>query len=77
MSEELKSKNKHKMPKGYLKGKARRRGAPLVHDEVKRNINLTLTPTAIELISAAAKADGFSRSEFIERWARTSLANID
>lgn len=77
MPEEPKSKDRHKMPKGYLKGKARRRGAPLVHDEVKININLTLTPTAIELISAAAKAKGFSKSEFIERWARESLVNIN
>jgi hypothetical protein len=64
---------KYKMPKGYLEGKLRRRGVPLVYDEAKKNFNLTLTPTAIKLISVAAKAAGFSRSEFIERWARESL----
>lgn len=68
-----KSTDRHKMPKGYLEGKARRRGMPLIYEERKRNFNATLTPTAIDLISAAAKAEGFSRSEFIERWARESL----
>jgi hypothetical protein len=70
---EKKNTERHKMPKGYLEGKARRRKIPLIHDELKRNINLTLTPTAIDLISADAKAAGFSRSEFIERWARENL----
>ncbi|BDA76617.1 hypothetical protein CAL7716_107830 (plasmid) [Calothrix sp. PCC 7716] len=65
------------MPKGYLEGKARRRGVSLIYDEKKRNFNITLTETAIDLISTAAKAQGFSSSEFIERWARTSLINVD
>jgi hypothetical protein len=73
MPGKAKGTERHKMPKGYLEGKARRRNVPLIYDERKRNINLTLTPTAIDLISAAAKVSGFSRSEFIERWARESL----
>lgn len=72
-----KNTDRHKMPKGYLKDKVRRRNVPLIYDEAKRNFNLTLTPTAINLISAAAKAAGFSRSEFIERWARENLAKSD
>ncbi|MGI2907947.1 hypothetical protein [Tolypothrix sp. VBCCA 56010] len=74
MAGKAKSSDKHKMPKGYLEGKARRRGVPIMHEEVKRNFNVTLTPTAIDLISKAAKAGGFSRSEFIERWARENLS---
>jgi hypothetical protein len=77
MPRKAKSTERHKMPKGYLEGKARRRGVPLIYEERKRNINLTLTPTAIDLISAAAKAAGFSRSEFIERWARENLGKND
>lgn len=65
-----KDKNRYKMPEGYLPGKARRRGAPIIHEELKEKLNLTLTPTAIEKLTATAKKEGISRSELVERWAR-------
>lgn len=58
------------MPEGYLAGKARRRGAPIIHDELKEKLNLTLTPTAIAKLGVAAKEQGLSKSELVERWAR-------
>jgi len=63
----------YKMPKGYLKGKARRRGAPILHQEAKEKLNLTLTPTAIAKLSEAAAKAGVSRSELVERWAKEQL----
>ncbi len=66
---------KYQMPKEHLKGVARRRGEPIMYDEVKVNWNLKITPTAKKLISDAAKLENFSASEFIERWARAELAD--
>ncbi|MBO3463398.1 hypothetical protein G7B40_040945 [Aetokthonos hydrillicola Thurmond2011] len=63
----------YKMPKGYLRGKARRRGAPIIHEEAKEKLNLTLTPTAINKLSQAAFKAGVSRSELVERWVRENL----
>jgi predicted HicB family RNase H-like nuclease len=67
----------YKMPKEYLKGTARRRGEPIMYDEVKEKWNLNITPTAKRLITEAAKLQNFSASEFIERWARTELIKIE
>lgn len=64
---------KYRMPKGHLKGTARRRGEPIMYDEVKESYNIKLTPTAKRLIAQAAKAQNISASELIERWARTEL----
>jgi hypothetical protein len=61
----------YQMPKGYLEGKARRRGAPILHSEVKEKLNLTLTPTVIKSITEEAAKHGVSRSELIERWVRS------
>ena len=61
---------RYKMPPGYLQGKPRRRGAPIIHEELKKKLNLTLTPMAIEKLTAAAKKAGVSRSELVESWAR-------
>lgn len=69
----LKKVEKYKMPKEHLKGIARRRGQPIMYDEVKVSCNIKLTPTARSLIEATAKAENFSLSEFIERWARREL----
>jgi hypothetical protein len=66
---------KYQMPKEHLKGVARRRGEPIMYDEVKVNWNLKITPTAKKLISDAAKLENFSASEFIERWARAKLTD--
>ena len=67
---------KYQMPKEHLKGVARRRGEPIMYDEVKVNWNLKITPTAKKLISDAAILENFSASEFIERWARGELVDI-
>ena len=64
---------KYSMPKEHLKGTARRRGEPIMYDELKEKWNLMLTPTAKQIITEAAKLQNFSASEFIERWARTEL----
>jgi hypothetical protein len=55
----VKNKVRYKMPEGYLAGKARRRGAPIIHDELKEKLNLTLTPTAIAKLTTIAKNKGF------------------
>ncbi|MDZ7955889.1 hypothetical protein [Nostoc sp. DedQUE09] len=67
---------KYQMPKEHLKGIPRRRGEPIMYDEVKGNWNIKITPTAKKLISDAAKLENFSASEFIERWARAELVDI-
>jgi hypothetical protein len=67
MSEDL---SRYKMPPKYLKGKARRRGVPIIHNELKQKLNLTLTPTTIEKLTYLAKKAGVSRSEFIEQLVR-------
>jgi hypothetical protein len=74
MSGQPRKSKKYQMPKGHLAGTARRRGEPILYDEVKVKWNLMITPTAKQLISEAAKLQNFSPSEFIERWARTELA---
>ena len=77
MSGQPKNSKKYQMPKGHLAGTARRRGVPVMYNETKVKLNITLTPTAKELISEAAKLENFSTSEFIERWARTQLVKIE
>jgi hypothetical protein len=59
--------------KGNLAGLARRRGIPVMYDEVKESWNIKITPTAKQIIKEAAQALNFSASEFIERWARAEL----
>ena len=46
------------------------RGIPVHYDEVKRNRGFRLTDTAYEAIREAAKTEGLSIGEFVERWAR-------
>jgi hypothetical protein len=55
----------------HLEGTVRRRGQPIMYDEVKESWNIKITPTAKRIISEAAKLQNFSASEFIERWARS------
>jgi len=52
------------------KGRKRVKGVGHLHDEVKRQISLTLTPTAQQRLDAMAAERGLSRSEFIEQIAR-------
>lgn len=61
---------KYKSPKGTAKGVARRRGAPVLYDELKVKLNLSLTPTTVNELQNAASGDNISISEFIERWVR-------
>jgi hypothetical protein len=43
---------------------------PYIWDEVKKRLNLALTPTAITGLDELASAEGMSRSEFVERIGR-------
>jgi len=51
-------------------GKKRLRGVPVLHDEVKKTRAIRLTNTAYEAMSEAARLEGISLSEFVERWGR-------
>lgn len=62
---------KYKAPKGTAKGVARRRGAPVLYNELKKKLNLSLTPTTVNELQNAAVKDNVSISEFIERWVRS------
>ena len=44
-----------------------------MYEELKVNLNVTITPVAREYLKMAAQAQGISMSELIERWARTTL----
>jgi hypothetical protein len=59
------------MPK---KGHKSTSGVGDLYDERKRNINLTLTPTAIDALEEKAEELELSKSEFIERIARGNLS---
>lgn len=40
------------------------------YDEQKKNINLSLTPTAIDKLTKIARENNLSRSEYLERYLR-------
>ncbi len=44
------------------------------YGEQKKPCNLSLTPSAIDILERAAIADRLSKSEFIEQWLRTEVA---
>ena len=52
------------------KGKKTSQGYPELYDEVKKRVNLTLTPTAIAGLDELAKELHLSRSELVEQIAR-------
>ena len=54
------------MPKGQKKSK----GVPELHDEVKKRVNLSLTPTAIAGLDKLAQELDLSRSELVEQIGR-------
>ena len=56
--------------KGSYKGKACRRGKGVIYDEVKKSINLSLTPKAISRLEEQAVRQQCSRSEVVERCLR-------
>jgi len=55
----------------FTKTKPRKGESRSEYDEAKQRCNLTLTPTAIASLDAAATALGISRSELVERYARS------
>jgi len=63
--------------KSSHKGKECRRGKAVIYDEVKKSINLSLTPTAIARLEDQAVLQQCSRSEVVERWIRATLMAHD
>ncbi len=51
-------------------GQKRIKGIPVLHNELKKTRGLDLTDTAWEAIAQAAKAQGLSKSEYVEQWAK-------
>ena len=52
------------------KGQKGQKNVPELYDEVKRRVNLAITPTGIEGLDALASDLGVSRSELVERIGR-------
>ncbi len=51
------------------------RGEPVYHDELKKSLNLTVTPTGAEGLEALAQELGFrSKSELVDRIGRRLLS---
>jgi hypothetical protein len=46
------------------------------YGELKKNVKMTLTPTAIALLDAKAQSLGISRSEVIEQYARSLMEKV-
>jgi hypothetical protein len=59
------------------KGKACRRGKGVYYDEVKKSINLSLTPTAIARLEDLAGSQRCSRSEVMERLIRAQFGGCE
>ncbi|MDJ0531396.1 MAG: hypothetical protein QNJ70_02680 [Xenococcaceae cyanobacterium MO_207.B15] len=57
------------MPKGQKKSK----GVPELYDEVKKRVNLSLTPTAIAGLDRLSQELNLSRSELVEQIGRGSI----
>jgi uncharacterized Rossmann fold enzyme len=56
------------------KGKKRMRGEPVYHDELKKSLNLTVTPTGARTIEEIAQELGLSsKSELVDRIGRRVL----
>ena len=56
------------------KGKKRMRGEPVYHDELKKSLNLTVTPTGARGLEEIAQELGLkSKSELIDRIGRRIL----
>ncbi|MBD2203535.1 hypothetical protein H6G33_29665 [Calothrix sp. FACHB-1219] len=52
------------------KGQKGQKDVPELYDEVKKRVNLALTPTGIDGLDAIAESMDLSRSEFVERIGR-------
>jgi hypothetical protein len=57
------------MPKGQKKSK----GVPELHNEVKKRVNLSLTPTAIAGLDKLSEEFNLSRSELVEQIGRSNI----
>lgn len=57
-------------PKPSHKGKPCKKGQPVLHDELKKSINLMLTPTALARLQELAVEMKTSRSEVVEWFLR-------
>lgn len=60
-----------------LTGHKRVKGVPELQDEVKKRVNMTLTPTATEGLDSLAQSKGVSRSELVEQIGRGNFAIVD
>ncbi|MDJ0569937.1 MAG: hypothetical protein QNJ53_12950 [Pleurocapsa sp. MO_192.B19] len=61
------------MPKGQKKLK----GIPEIHNEVKKRVNLSLTPTAIAGLDKLSKSINLSRSELVEQIGRGLIPLVE
>lgn len=59
------------MPK---KGQKKLKGQPEIYDEVKGQVNLSLTPTGTKGLDTLASTMGLSRSELAERIGRRLIS---
>ncbi|MBH8578275.1 hypothetical protein I8752_36100 [Nostocaceae cyanobacterium CENA369] len=55
------------------KGQKGQKDIPELYDEVKKRVNLALTPTGIEGLDAIADSIDLSRSELVERIGRNLI----
>ena len=46
------------------------------YGEQKKPLNLSLTPTAIDILDRTANNNSLSKSELVEQWARNELAQL-
>lgn len=56
------------------KGQKGQKDIPELYDEVKKRVNLALTPTGIEGLDAIADSMDLSRSELVERIGRKLIS---
>ena len=61
------------MPK---KGQKKLRGQPEIYDEVKGQVNLSLTKASVQGLDEQALAMGLSRSEFVEKIGRRMITAL-
>ncbi len=57
----------------YKKGVKSQRGIPQIHEEVKKKISVSVTPSAINGLDSLARQYQLSRSELIEQIGRGSI----
>lgn len=59
------------------KSQKRVKGVGHLHDQVKRQVSLMLTPEAQQRLDEMARQRGLSRSEFVEQFARGLIPLAD